>query len=149
LGLALIAALVRAQRRGKAVTYRALAAELGIPRAAVDEHLRPLADAGFVARTQAGLWVLIRSPEAATLQDLYAALRLPVAGDWCEHVTAPWEREVAVAMERVAATERAALAVKIAALIGDASEPAPGRRLWRSAPAGAENVHSPQQQRST
>jgi membrane protein len=143
LGLALIAALVRAQRRGKAVTYRALAGELGIPRAAVDEHLRPLADAGFVARTQAGLWVLIRSPETTNLQDLYEALRLPLAGDWSERVTAPWEREVAVAMERVAKTERAALAVKIAALIGDAIEPAPRRRLWPSAPAGSENVPSP------
>jgi membrane protein len=142
LSLALIAALVRAQRRGAAMTYRALAGELGIARAAVDEHLRPLADAGFVARTQAGLWVLIRSPDTATLQDLYEALRLPLAGGWSARVTAPWEREVAPAMERIATAERAALAVTIAALIGDAIAPAP-RRLWRSAAAGAGNVPSP------
>jgi membrane protein len=141
LSLALIAALVRAQRRGAAMTDRALAGELGTARAAVDEYLRPLAEAGFVARTQAGLWVLTRSPETATLQDLYEALRLPLAGGWSTRPAAPWEREVAPAMERVARAERAALAVTIAALIGDAGAPAP-RRRWRSAAAGTGNVPS-------
>jgi membrane protein len=142
LSLALIAALARAQRRGAAMTYRALAGELGIAPAAVDEHLRPLAEAGFAARTQAGLWVLVRSPETATLRDLYEALRLPLAGRWSERLTAPWERDVAPAMERIARAEKAALAVKIATLIGDAVGAAP-RRLWRSATAPAENVPSP------
>jgi membrane protein len=140
LSLALIAALVRAQRRGGAVTYRALAGELGIPRAAVDEHLRPLADGGFAARTQAGLWVLTRSPETATLRELYEALRLPLVGGWSERATAPWEHEVAPAMACIAKAERAALSVTIAGLIGDVKEPAPRRRGWRSAAAGAENV---------
>jgi membrane protein len=142
LSLALIAALQRAQRRGVALTYRALARELGVARAAVDEHLQPLADAGFVARTQAGLWVLARSPETATLQDLYEALRLPLASGWTERFTAPWQREIAPAMERIAKAEKAALEVKIAALIGDAVEPAPRRRRWRATTAPAEDVPS-------
>jgi membrane protein len=142
LSLALIAALERAQRRGAAASYRVLAGELGIAPAAVDEHLRPLANAGFAARTQAGLWVLTRSPETTTLQDLYEALRLPLAGVWGEHVAAPWERDVAPAMERIATAEKAALAVEISALIGDAVEPATGRRRWRSAAAPAEDVPS-------
>ncbi len=142
LSLALIAALVRAQRRVGAVTHRALAGELGIPRAAVDEHLRPLADAGFVARTQSGLWVLTRSPETATLQDLHEALRLPLAAGWSARVAAPWERAVAPAMERIAKAERAALAVKIATLISDAVATAPRRRRWASAATLEENAPS-------
>jgi membrane protein len=142
LSLALIAALVRAQRRGVAMTHRALAGELGIPPTAVDEHLQPLAEAGFVARTEAGLWVLSRSPETSTLRDLYEALRLPLTSGWIGRFAAPWERAVAPAMERIAKTERAALAVKIATLIGDAVAIPPRRRRWAPAAAFEEDAPS-------
>ncbi len=66
-------------------TTRALAAELGVATTVVDEHMRPLAAAGFVAHTQEGSWVLAWNPETATLRDLYEALHLPFAGSWLGH----------------------------------------------------------------
>src|SRR6202048_2593840 len=55
--LALIAALARAQRSGEAKSTPELAAELGVATTVIDEHLKPLAEAGFVAHTQDGRWV--------------------------------------------------------------------------------------------
>src|ERR1700745_835669 len=60
--LALIAALARAQRRGESRSTPALAAELGVATTVIDEHLRPLTEAGFVAHTQEGCWVLSWAP---------------------------------------------------------------------------------------
>ncbi len=134
LGLALIAALARAQRRGARPTTQALAAELGAPTTVVDEHLRPLAAAGFVAHTQEGKWVLAWSPETATLHALYAALQLPLAGSWLNPGAAPWQRQVAAAMERIVKAETAAMQITIASLIVDTVEVSPGRReIWRAA----------------
>jgi membrane protein len=138
LSLALIAALARAQRRGMAMTTRALAEELGLAPVTVDEHLRPLADAGFAARTQDGGWVLSRSPETVTLQDLYEALGLPLAKGWAERISAPWEWQVTPAMARIVAAEKTALAVKIAALIGTTIEPAEYRRRRPAAALAAD-----------
>ncbi len=67
LSLALIAALARAQRSGAMPATRALAAELGVATTVIDEHMKPLAAAGFAAHTQAGSWVLAWNPENATL----------------------------------------------------------------------------------
>jgi membrane protein len=140
LSLALVAALVRAQRRGAAMTVQALAGELGIAPATIEPHMRPLATAGFAARTQEGGWVLTRSPETATLRDLYEALGLPLAKGWAPDIFAAWERQVTPAMERIVEAEDAALQIKIAALIGETIEPAPRRRRRRPADALAEDV---------
>jgi membrane protein len=139
--LALIAALARAQRRGEAKSTPELAAELGVATTVIDEHLKPLADAGFAAHTQDGRWVLSWSPETATLHDLYEALHLPLAGRWTEHVSAPWQRLVAPAMDRIVKAEAAAMQATIASLIAETLEPASRRRArWRSAAPVAEKV---------
>jgi membrane protein len=140
LSLALVAALARAQQRGGAITCEALAEELGIAPPTIERYMPPLAANGFAARTQEGGWVLTRNPETATLQDLYEALGLPLATGWAEHISAPWGRQVTPAMERIVRAEKAALQIKIAALLGETVEPAPRRRRWRAADALAEDV---------
>jgi len=143
LSLALIAALVRAQKRGEARSTVALAEELGVATTVIDEHIKPLAEAGFAAHRQDGRWVLAWSPETATLYDLYKALRFPLAGRWDEQVSAPWQRQVAPAMDRIVRSEAAAMQVTIAALLTDTLEPAMRRRSrWRAAPTVAESVAS-------
>jgi len=122
LSLALIAALARAQRRGETRSTPALAAELGVATTVIDEHIKPLAEAGFAAHTQSGRWVLAWSPETATLHDLYRALRLPLAGRWTDQVSAPWQRQVAPAMGRIVAAETAAMRVTIDVLIADTGD---------------------------
>lgn len=121
--LALIAALARAQRRG--LTYRtaSLAAELGVPTSVLDEHLQVLARAGFTAPTQGGGWVLAWSPETATLHDLYQALGLPLAGSWLARPLAPWQVQVAPAMDRIVKAEQAAMRVTLATLLAEVRGP--------------------------
>jgi membrane protein len=122
LSLALIAALSQAQRRGEARSTPELAAELGVATTVIDEHIKPLADAGFAAHTQSGRWVLSWTPEGATLHDLYEALHLPLAGRWMEQVSAPWQIRVAPAMDRIVRAEAAAMRVTIASLISEILE---------------------------
>jgi membrane protein len=141
--LALIASLARAQRRGESRSTPALAAELSVATTVIDEHLRPLAEAGFVAHTQEGCWVLSWAPETATLHDLYEALHLPLAGRWLGRAAQPWQRQVAPAMDRIVKAESAAMGVTIASLLAETLEPAPRRRSrWRSAGAVAEEMTS-------
>jgi len=143
LSLALIAALARAQRRGKTRSTPALAAELGVATTVIDEHVKPLAETGFAAHTQSGGWVLAWSPKSATLHDLYEALHLPLAGRWTEQVSAPWQRQVAPAMDRIVKAEAAAMQVTIESLIAETLDPGMCRRgRWRSAPSVAEKAES-------
>src|SRR5437016_3020634 len=143
LSLALIAALVRAQKRGEARSTAALAEELGVATTVIDEHIKPLAEAGFAAHRQDGRWVLAWNPETATLHDLYKALRFPLAGRWDEQVLASWQRQVAPAMDRIVRSEAAAMQVSIAELLADTLEPAMRRRSrWRATPNVAESVAS-------
>lgn len=122
LSLALLACLLRAQRTGTVLTTQALANELGIATTVVDEHLEPLAAAGFVAHTQAGSWVLAWNPEHATLRDLYDALHLPFAGSWLGNVSAPWQRQIETAVRRIVRAEAAATQMTIASLLAKAGE---------------------------
>jgi len=122
-GLALIAALARAQRRGATCRIARLAAELGVASSVIDEHLQTLARAGFVAATQDGAWVLAWDPETATLHDLYLALGLPLAGSWRAQALAPWQAQVAPAMARIVAAEAAAMRVSLATLLADIRPP--------------------------
>src|SRR5260370_25167480 len=122
--LALIAALARAQRRGASCRIATLAAELGVATSVVDEHLQTLARAGFTAPTQDGAWVLAWSPETATLHDLYLALGLPLAGSWLARPLAPWQVQVAPAMERIVKAAAAAMRVTLAALLAEIRSPA-------------------------
>src|SRR5215468_2987533 len=131
--LALIASLARAQRHGHSRSTPALAAELGVATTVIDEHMRPLAEAGFVAHTQDGRWVLAWSPETATLHDLYEALQLPLAGRWIVQASAAWQRQAAPAMDRIVKAESAAMGVTIASLLAEMIEPTPHRRgRWRA-----------------
>ena len=75
--------------------------------------------AGFVAPTQDGAWVLAWSPDSATLHDLYLALGLPLAGSWTARPLAPWQRQVAPAMERIVKAEAAAMRVTLATLLAE------------------------------
>ena len=117
--LALIAALARAQRRGRTCSTADLAGVLGVPTSVLDEHLQQLAQAGFTAPTQEGGWVLGWNPETATLHDLYEALQLPLAGSWRAHPLAAWQRQVAPAMDRIVRAEAAAMRVTLASLLAE------------------------------
>lgn len=117
--LTLIAILARAQRRGGRCRTGALAAEIGIPTSVIDEHLKILAEAGFTAPTQDGAWVLSWDPQTATLLDLYRALGLPLAGSWLARPLAPWQRQVAPAMERIVRAEARAMRVPLATLLAE------------------------------
>jgi membrane protein len=123
LALALIAALARAQRRGETRSTPALAEELGVATTVIDEHIKPLAEAGFAAHTQSGRWVLAWNPESATLRDLYEALHLPLADRWAEQVSAPWQRQAAPAMDRIVKAETVAMQATIASLIAENDDP--------------------------
>jgi membrane protein len=123
LALALIAALAQAQRRGEARSTPSLAEELGVATTVIDEHIKPLAEAGFAAHTQSGRWVLAWSPESATLHDLYEALHLPLAGRWTEQASAPWQRQAAPAMDRIVKAETVAMRATIASLIAEGDDP--------------------------
>ncbi|HTV43884.1 MAG TPA: YihY family inner membrane protein [Stellaceae bacterium] len=132
LSLALIAALARAQRSGAVLTTAGLAAELGVATTIVDEHMKPLAAAGFTAHTQGGGWVLAWNPETATLGELYAALSLPLAqAGWPDPMTAPWQRQVAAAIGRIVVAQAAAMQMTIASLLGELREDSAGARQRR------------------
>ena len=149
LSLALIAALARAQRSGAIPATRSLAAELGVATTVIDEHMKPLAAAGFAAHTQAGNWVLAWNPENASLRDLYDALHLPFAGSWLGNVSAPWQRQIAPAIERIVRAEEGAMQMTIAALIAEAEDGAAHRRGWPgAADAIRETIGSEQVQGS-
>jgi len=112
-----------------------------MPTTVVDEHLKPLVAAGFVAHTQEGSWVLAWSPETATVHDLYQALHLPFAGSWLCRLSAPWQKLVAPAMERIVRAEGVAMQMTLASLIGDTLEPLSRQRdVRRSAGAIGEKV---------
>jgi membrane protein len=126
LSLALITALARAQRRGETRSTPELAAELGVATTVIDEHIKPLAEAGFAAHTQSGRWVLAWNPQTATLHDLYEALHLPLTGRWTDQVSTPWQRQVAQAMDWIVRAEAAVMQVTIDSLIteiGDSGKP--------------------------
>ncbi len=143
LSLALIAVLTRAQRVGKTPNTAELAAELEVPTTVVDEYMRPLKAAGFAAHTEEGSWVLARSPETASVHDLYQALHLPFAGSWLGHGSALWQSLVAPAMERIVRAEDVAMRMTIASLIGDIIDPVPHQRgVRRAAGVGGEKVVS-------
>ena len=133
--LALIAALARAQRRGATCRTVTLARELGVATSVITEHLQHLVRAGFAAPTQDGAWVLGWSPESATLHDLYLALGLPLAGSWVTRPLAPWQVQVAPAMERIIRAEAAAMRVTLAELLAEIRAPA-------AVPAGALPVRA-------
>ena len=63
--------------------------------------------------------------QTATLHDLYEALDLPLAGRWrARHPVAPWQMQVAPAMERIVKAEAAAMRVTLGALLADVRAPA-------------------------
>jgi membrane protein len=131
LSLALIAALTRAQRKGAVPATRALAAALGVATTVIDDHMRPLAAAGFVAHTQEGSWVLAWNSETATLRDLYDALHLPFAGSALGKVSAPWQRQIAPGIERIVRAEAGAMQMTIASLIAEAVDDARHPQGWQ------------------
>jgi membrane protein len=129
--LALLAALTRAQRRGLRCSTADLAEDLGVPTSVVDEHLQLLAQSGFTAPTQDGAWVLAWDPHSATLHDLYEALGLPLAGNWHQRPLAPWQRQVAPAMERIVKAEAAAMRVTLVELVAEIRAPSVALRPAR------------------
>jgi membrane protein len=124
--LALLAELADSARGGAPPSSAELAARLGIAAAAVDDHLAPLQKSGFVAATTSGGWVLARTLAAATLFDLYRAMRLPLAGGWnMGDAEAPWQRRVVGPMQRVATVESSAMRISLAELLDEAAMAAP------------------------
>lgn len=134
LSLAIVGALAeRSREEGGTMTTPELAGSLGVAAAAIDEHLGPLQQAGFVVSTTDGGWVLSRAPASATLADLYRALGLPLAGSWRERGEgAAWQEKVAPAMQWIADAEAGALRIPLASLLAgpprEATPPTPLKR---------------------
>ena len=64
-------------------------------------------------------------PFAPFARWLEAAMRSePLAGTWLARPSAPWQRQVAPAMERIIRAEAAAMRVTLASLLGDMRGPA-------------------------
>jgi membrane protein len=122
LSLALIAALMRAQRTGQVLPTSSLSGQLGVATTVIDEHMKPLVAAGFAAHTQEGGWVLAWNPESVTLRDLYDALHLPFAGSWLGRVSAPWQRQIEPAIRRIVRSEAGTVKLTLAALLAEPSE---------------------------
>jgi hypothetical protein len=80
--------------------------------------------------------VLAWNPESATLRDLYDALHLPFAGSWLGRVSAPWQRQIEPAIQRIVRSEAGTMKLTLAALLAEPGETA-GRRGGRS-PASEE-----------
>jgi membrane protein len=125
--LAILAELGDRARRGGAASVIELARALGLAASTVDDHLAPLQAAGFVTATTSGGWVLARALASTPLFDLYLAMRLPLAGGWSGGAAeTPWQRRVAMAMQRVAAAESGAMQISLAALLAEADSDAAG-----------------------
>ena len=81
--------------------------------------------------------MLAWNPHSATLHDLYEALGLPLAGNWLPRRLAPWQRQVAPAMDRIIKAEAAAMRVTLASLLADIRAPsAPSATAGRVPPIG-------------
>jgi DNA-binding IscR family transcriptional regulator len=125
LGLALMAELAAQTRQGGTLPTVAIAERLGIPTTAVDDDLSLLREAGLVAATMDGGWVLARALDGATLIDLYRALGLPLAISLRDERGLPWQGRIAGALQRIAIAERNALALPLSELVGPAAPVAP------------------------
>lgn len=80
LAFRLLVALNENRDRGGTLPTYELGSLLGISPAAVEAHLTLLQQAGLVAATSDGGWVLSRSLASLNLSDLYQVLRLPLSG---------------------------------------------------------------------
>jgi membrane protein len=76
LGMGLLMALASNMERGGSVALYELSARLGTNPALAREHLVRLQEAGLVAATGEGGWVLTRSLDTLNLGDLYEALKI-------------------------------------------------------------------------
>ena len=108
--LALIAALWRAQRRGKTCRIAALAPDLGV---ADLGHRRASADPGAAPalppppRTAPGCWPGTPRPRPCTTFIWRWACRSPAR--WLARPLVPWQMQVAPAMDRIVKAEAAAM----------------------------------------
>jgi membrane protein len=125
IGLALLAELEARRRIGGAVSTAALAEQLGLTTAAVDEDLNLLRRAGFVTQAADGGWLLGRDLGSATLLELYGALDLPLASSLREEAAFAWQGRIGAAIERIAGAESQALAMTLGELVGAGAPVAP------------------------
>jgi membrane protein len=125
IGLALLAELEARRRIGGAAPTAALAKQLGLTTAAVDEDLNLLRRAGFVTQAADGGWLLGRDLGSATLLELYGALDLPLASSLREEAAFPWQGRIGAAIERIAGAESQALAMTLGELVGAGAPVAP------------------------
>ena len=138
-----------AAARARLSTTQALAVELGVATTVIDEHMKPLAAAGFAAHTQAGSWVLAWNPETRDAARPVRGAAPAVRRQLARHASAPWQRQVAPAMERIVRAEAAAMQMTIASLIARSRRrtcAAQARRWQRPADAIAEKIGSEQVQ---
>jgi membrane protein len=125
LALALLAELAVQARQGGTVTVAVLAERLGAAGFSVDDDLRLLRQAGFVAEAAGGGWVLARALDATTLIDLYRALDLPLVLSLIEEPSSPWQGRIAPALTRIAGAESDAFAMPLSELVGPETPVAP------------------------
>lgn len=122
IAIALLAELDQQSRRGGILRTVVAAEHTGAAAVAIDEVLSLLQQAGLVAASIDGGWVLARTLDSATLTDLYRCLRLPLAAD-LQETPYPWKASIAAAVQRIADAEAEVFDQPLAALLRPEIEP--------------------------
>lgn len=123
LALALSLAILDGLRVPGGRRVRELARRLGIPATMVDDRLTALYEAGYVAPTAGGRWLLARDLNATTVDRLAHALGMHRAGELGpEFPTAAWTPHFNALMRGLSHAEQQALDIPIGRVL---DEPAP------------------------
>ena len=135
LTLALSLAILDGLRTPGGRRVRELARRLGLATTMIDDRLHALYEAGYVAPTGGGRWLLARDLHTTTVDGLAHALGLHRAGELGpEFPTAAWTPRFNAMMRGLSRAEQAALDVPISAVLDEVlppgaaySEPVSGR----------------------
>lgn len=120
-----LAILFAGSRRGGAIPFAALLNETGCSEEAANRLLKDLQAAGFVEKTAAEAWVLARSPDSATLHELFDALGLGLSPEDLGTLKGEgWSRRLYDIVAAGAQAQREVMATDLKALL-DGPEPAP------------------------
>ncbi|WP_374448033.1 YihY family inner membrane protein [Stella sp.] len=126
LTLALSLAILDGLRAPGGRRVRELARRLGLAATMVDDRLHALYEAGYVAPTGGGRWLLARDLHEATVDGLAHALGLHRAGELGpEFPSAAWTPRFNAMMRSLSRAEQTALDIPIAAVLDEPAPPVP------------------------
>lgn len=129
--LAILAALVRAQRLGDGGLWEpALKRDTALDEHALELILERLKDANYVARTDEGKWLLARPPSRMTLYDLYRDLGLETEVEQpAANRHAVWHDRVAAVITAVQQAHAEIMDRPVEELLDPGPQPPPDERM--------------------